>query len=130
MAIFSTKRQDHNPYKLVVAHHNLGSYPATPCRLGGKSPRVTNASKAFRRESQVLKLWDALALLTQAHKGLNSQPNTRIRLEKQISQIESWGVFLLALAYEKQQGRHLNNPRISSSNKWSSWGTYTPHKEN
>jgi hypothetical protein len=49
----------------------------------------------------VLKLWDALAQLTQAHKGLNSQPNTRIWLEKQISQRESWGVFLLALAYEK-----------------------------
>jgi hypothetical protein len=48
----------------------------------------------FRCESQVLKLWDALAQLTQAHKGLNSEPNTRICLEKQISQRESWGVFL------------------------------------
>jgi hypothetical protein len=87
-AIFSTKRQDHSPYKLVAAHHNLGSYPATPSRLGGKPLRVTNASKAFRRESQVLKLCDALAQFTQAHKGLNSQPNTRIWLEKQISQRE------------------------------------------
>jgi hypothetical protein len=80
-AIFYTKRRDHCPYKLAAAHHNLGSYPRTPSRLGGKPPRVTNASKAFRRESQVLKLWDALAQLTQAHKGLNSQPNTRIWLE-------------------------------------------------
>jgi hypothetical protein len=40
------------------------------------------------------------------------------------------GSVSLALAYEKQQGKHLNNPRISSPNKWSSWGTYTPHKEN
>jgi hypothetical protein len=36
----------------------------------------------------------------------------------------------MALAYEKQQGMHLNNPRFSSPNKWSPWGTYTPHKEN
>jgi hypothetical protein len=52
-----------------------------PSSLGGEPPRVTNASKAFRHEPQVLKLWDALAQLTQAHKGLNSQPNTRIWLE-------------------------------------------------
>jgi hypothetical protein len=24
-AIFSTKRKDHSPHKLVVAHHNVGS---------------------------------------------------------------------------------------------------------
>jgi hypothetical protein len=30
----------------------------TPSCLGGKPPRVTNASKACRRESEVLKLWD------------------------------------------------------------------------
>jgi hypothetical protein len=24
-AIFSTKRQDHNPHKLAAVHHNLGS---------------------------------------------------------------------------------------------------------
>jgi hypothetical protein len=52
-----------------------------PSRLGGEPPRVANASKAFRRESQVLKLWDALGQLTQAHKDLNAQPNTRIWLE-------------------------------------------------
>jgi hypothetical protein len=64
-----------------------------PSRLIGKPLRVTNASMAFRRESQVLKLWDALILLTQDHKGLNSQPNTRIWLESQISQREGWGSF-------------------------------------
>jgi hypothetical protein len=42
----------------------------------------------------MLKLWDALAQLTQADKALNSQPNTRIWLEYQISQREGWGVFL------------------------------------
>jgi hypothetical protein len=36
----------------------------------------------------------------------------------------------MALGYEKQQGEHLSNPRVSSPNKWSSWGTYTPLKEN
>jgi hypothetical protein len=36
----------------------------------------------------------------------------------------------MVLAYEKQHGEHLSNPRTSNSNKWSSWGTYTPHKEN
>jgi hypothetical protein len=40
------------------------------------------------------------------------------------------GRISLALAYEKQHGKHLSNPRTSSPNKWSSWGTYTPHKEN
>jgi hypothetical protein len=30
----------------------------------------------------------------------------------------------LALAYEKQQGKHLNNPRISNPNKWSSGYLY------
>jgi hypothetical protein len=129
------KRQDHNPYKLVAAHDNLRSYPTMPSHLGGEPPRVTNASKAFRRESQVLKLWDALAQLIQAHKGLNSQPNTRIWLEKKISQREKerereLGSVSLALAYVKQQGKHLSNHRNSSSNKWSPWGTYTPHKEN
>jgi hypothetical protein len=34
------------------------------------------------------------------------------------------------LAYEKQQGKHLSNPRISSPIKWSSWDNYTHHKEN
>jgi hypothetical protein len=42
---------------------------------------------------------DGLAQLTQAHKGLNSQPNTRIWLEKQISQRERVGecFFVLGL---------------------------------
>jgi hypothetical protein len=40
------------------------------------------------------------------------------------------GSVSLALAYVKQQGKHLSDTRISSPNKWSSWGTYTPHKEN
>jgi hypothetical protein len=48
---------------------------------------------AFRHESQLLELWDALAQLTQAHEGLNSQPNTRICLELQFPQREGWGVF-------------------------------------
>jgi hypothetical protein len=65
-----------------------------PSSLEGEPPRVTNATLAFRSESQVLKLRYALAQLTQAHKGLNSQPNTRIWLELQISQRESWRVFL------------------------------------
>jgi hypothetical protein len=59
---------------------------------------------AFRRESQVLKLWDALAQLTQARKGLNSLPNTRIWLESQISQREGWGVFLWLWLMEKSRG--------------------------
>jgi hypothetical protein len=52
--------------------------------------------------------------------GLNSKSHKEREL----------GSVSLALAYEKQQGKHLSNPRISSTNKWSSWGTYTPHKEN
>jgi hypothetical protein len=75
-----------------------------PTRIGGEPPRVTNASKAFRRESQVLKLWDALAHLTQAHKGLNSQPNTRIWLESQISQREGWRVFLWLWLMKNSRG--------------------------
>jgi hypothetical protein len=39
-----------------------------PSHLGGEPPRVTNASMVFRHESQVLKLWNAFAQLTQAHK--------------------------------------------------------------
>jgi hypothetical protein len=41
-----------------------------------------------------------------------------------------FGSVFLALAYEKQEEKHLNNPRNNSSNKWSSWSTYTPQKEN
>jgi hypothetical protein len=93
-------------------------------RLGGKPPRVTIASKAFRRESQVLKLWDALAQLTQAHK-----PTLRYGLNHK-SHKERVGSVSMALAYEKQQGEHLSNHRTNNPNKWSSWGTYTPHKEN
>jgi hypothetical protein len=48
----------------------------------------------------------------------------------QISQRERLGRVSIALAYEKQQGKHLSNPRTNNPNKWRSWGTYTPHKEN
>jgi hypothetical protein len=75
-----------------------------PSRIGGEPPRVTNASEDFRRKSQVLKLWDDLAQLTQAHKGLNSQPNTRIWLENQISQREGWGVFLWLCLMKNSRG--------------------------
>jgi hypothetical protein len=52
----------------------------------------------------VLKLWDALAQLTQAHRGLNSQLNTRIWLEKQISKKEGWGVFLWLWLMKNSRG--------------------------
>jgi hypothetical protein len=52
----------------------------------------------------MLKLWDALAQLTQADKALNSQPNTRIWLEYQISQREGWGVFLWLWLMKNSRG--------------------------
>jgi hypothetical protein len=110
-AIFSTKRQDHSPYKLVAAHHNLGSEPATPSHLRGKPPRVTNASKAFRREPQVLKLWDTLAQLTQAHKRLKlSTQHKDMAWIANLTKRELESVSL-SLAYEKQQGKYLSNLR-------------------
>jgi hypothetical protein len=84
-----------------------------PSRIGGEPPRVTNASEDFRRKSQVLKLWDDLAQLTQAHKGLNSQPNTRIWLENQISQREGWGVFLWLWDLFLEVHRPLRNDHVS-----------------
>jgi hypothetical protein len=55
--------------------------------------------------------------------------NSKSHKERERERERELGSVSLALAYEKQQGKHLSNPRIRNTNKWSSWGTYTPHKE-
>jgi hypothetical protein len=82
---------------LSITHHTR-KWPSTGPRTThgpqGEPPRVTNTSVAFRRESQVLKLWDALAqLLSTQHKDMAWISNlTKIGL----------GRISLALTYEKQ----------------------------
>jgi hypothetical protein len=65
-----------------------------------------------------------------AHTSSLSQPNTRTELESHKSHKEKVEERFYRFGSSKRQGKHTSNPKVSSPNKWSSWGTYTPLKKN
>ena len=75
--IFFLAETRSQPSQTCRCSPHLGSQLATPNCLGGKPPRVTNASKLSQHEPQVLKLWIALLSSQLLSIDLSLPPNSQ-----------------------------------------------------
>ena len=77
--------QDRCCIKLAAAHHNLGSYPATPSRLGGFTSK---SNKCESHKSRLISSAQGLLCSLVLSSIQLSQPNSRIYTNHTISQRE------------------------------------------
>jgi hypothetical protein len=127
--IFSTKRQDRSPYKLPTAHHNLGSYPATPSRLGGKPPRVTNTSKLVDVKPKCSSYGNALVSSQGRSWAHSLNPTPRIWLKSTNLTNRGLGRATKAWSLLEIDWDFYNSTRNSNLQLKKARGIYTPSKE-